>query len=318
MTLLRMGTAIVGRYVLLHPIGRGGVSVVYQAVDALSPRPIAVKVLAPALADARARESVRREALITDRLRHPSVPRIYDHGDAPLPGGGVAPYVVMELLAGVSLADRLEGGALPWPEAVHIAATVADVLAVAHRRGFVHRDITASNIMLTDNGVKIIDFGLAATVERPRPRPDRPRLTRTTLPRRPLVPAHRVTSAAQPADDVYALGVLLYEMVTGRSPYPGGMPNFRGMAPTPVLAVAGLPRQLADLCRACMAKQAAQRPSSSEVALALWGALVGQGSSTSTSDTARTAVTVAYPSTSSAASVPGSRRTSVSSRVVRT
>jgi serine/threonine protein kinase len=273
-TLLRMGTAIVGRYIVLRPIGRGGVSVVYEAVDAVSPRPLAVKVLAPALADdARAQDNVRREALITQRLRHPSVPRIYDFGDMRLPDGGSAPYMVMELLTGVSLADRLADGPLPWEEAVHVAATVADVLAVAHRRGFVHRDLTVENIMLTRDGVKIIDFGLATTVDRPRN--DRPRLTRTTVPRRPVVPAHPVTSAAQPADDVYALGVLLYQMVTGRSPYPGTLesPHVRRLAPTPVLAVAGLPREIADMCRSCMNKRPGDRPSSRDLAFALWGML---------------------------------------------
>lgn len=269
-----MGTAIVGRYIVLRPIGRGGVSVVYEAVDAVSPRPLAVKVLSPALAgDARAQDNVRREALITQRLRHPSVPRIYEFGDMPLPDGGSAPYMVMELLSGVSLADRLADGPLPWEEAVRVAATVADVLAVAHRRGFVHRDLTVENIMLTRDGVKIIDFGLATTVDRPRN--DRPRVTRTTVPRRPVVPAHPVTSAAQPADDVYALGVLLYQMLTGRSPYPGKLelPHVRHLAPTPVLAVAGLPRQIADMCRSCMNKRPADRPSSRDVAFALWDML---------------------------------------------
>jgi serine/threonine protein kinase len=273
-TLLRMGTAIVGRYIVLRPIGRGGVSVVYEAVDVVSPRPLAIKVLSPALAgEARAQENVRREALITQRLRHPSVPRIYDFGDTRLPDGEVAPYMVMELLTGVSLADRLAKGPLPWEEAVRVAATVADVLAVAHRRGFVHRDLTVENIMLTRDGVKIIDFGLATTVDRPRS--DRPRLTRTTVPRRPVVPAHPVTSAAQPADDVYALGVLLYQMLTGRSPYPGTQesPHVRHLAPTPVLAVAGLPREISDMCRSCMTKRPAGRPSSRDVAFALWDML---------------------------------------------
>jgi serine/threonine-protein kinase len=271
-TLLRMGTAIVGRYIVLRPIGRGGVSVVYEAVDALSPRPLAIKVLSPALAgDVRAQDNVRREALITQRLRHPSVPRIYEFGDMRLPDGGTAPYLVMELLSGVSVADRLASGPLPWEEAVRVAATVADVLAVAHRRGFVHRDLTVENIMLTRDGVKIIDFGLATTVDRPRN--DRPRLTRTTVPRRPVVPAHPVTSAAHPADDVYALGVLIYQMVTGRSPYPGKLelPHVRHLAPTPVLAVAGLPRAVADMCRSCMNKRPTDRPTSRDVAFALWG-----------------------------------------------
>jgi serine/threonine-protein kinase len=270
-----MGTAILQRYVLLGPIGHGGVSVVYQAVDAVSPRPLAIKLLAPPLSEnARARDNVRREALITQRLRHPSVPKVYDFGDAPLPDGTVVPYVVMELLSGVALTGRLAGGGpLPWREAVAAAATVADVLAVAHRRGVVHRDLTTDNIMMTPSGLKIIDFGLATTVDAE----DRPRLLRSTPRRHPTIPRHPVTSAHLPADDVYALGVLLYQMLTGQSPYPGTTPStyvaagrLRSVAPTPVLTVAGLPPRLAEICRACMAKRPAQRPSSHEVALALW------------------------------------------------
>src|SRR5689334_3331616 len=102
-----MGTTIVRRYVLVGPVGRGGVSVVYEAVDLTCGERRAIKIVAPAFADdARARDRVRQEALIAERLRHPSVPRIYDYGDAPMPDGTVAPYVVMELLAGTVLAGR--------------------------------------------------------------------------------------------------------------------------------------------------------------------------------------------------------------------
>src|SRR5690349_22715791 len=157
-----MGTAILRRYVLIGAVGQGGVSTVYAAVDVRRGRKLAVKVLAPSAADdPRAREDVRREALITDRLRHPSVPRVFEYGEAPLPDGSVVPYVVLELLAGVPLTERLARGRLEWPEAVRIAATAADVLAVAHRRGVVHRDLTARNVMVSPAGIKIIDFGLA-------------------------------------------------------------------------------------------------------------------------------------------------------------
>ncbi|HYN97679.1 MAG TPA: serine/threonine-protein kinase [Pilimelia sp.] len=275
-----MGTAILRRYVLLGPIGQGGVSVVYQAVDSVTAQVLAVKVLAPTLVgDARARENVRREALITDRLRHPSVPKVYDYGDAPLPDGTVVPYVVMELLTGVALAGRLAGGGpLPWRQAVAAAATVADVLAVAHRRGVVHRDLTPHNIMMTRAGLKIIDFGLATTVDpQPRPAGGQQPFLRPAGRRRPTIPRHPVTSANLPADDVYALGILLYQMLTGRSPYPAATPGdylaagrLRSLAPTPVLVVPGLPSAVADICRACMSKRQADRPASAEVALALW------------------------------------------------
>jgi serine/threonine-protein kinase len=195
----------------------------------------------------------------------------------------------MELLTGVALTGRLAGGGpMPWPEAVSAAATVADVLAVAHRRGVVHRDLTADNIMMTTAGLKIIDFGLATTVDHEvTRRADRPRVLRPTGRRQPTIPRHPVTSAHLPADDVYALGVLLYQMLTGRSPYPGATPTTylaagrsRTLAPTPVLTVPGLPSAVAELCRACMAKRPGDRPPSQDVALALWGVLASQPAET--------------------------------------
>jgi serine/threonine-protein kinase len=266
-----IGTAIDRRYVLLGPVGFGGVSVVYQAIDTGYGRIAALKLLTPNFADdPGARWKVHREALITDRLRNPSVPRIYDYGDARLPDGGSVPYVSMELLRGAVLAGRLAGGPLSWPEAVKVAATVADVLAIAHRRGVVHRDLTPENIMMTASGAKIVDFGEATTVAGAplmafgEPLPDR-----------------RVSSGGSPADDVYALGVLLYHMLTGGSPYgdDGRRADLAATrrhraAPTPVLLVPGLPRELAEICRGCMAKRVDERPSSAHAALALWQVLL--------------------------------------------
>jgi serine/threonine protein kinase len=270
-----MGTAILGRYVLIGAIGQGGVSTVYSAVDTRRARKLAVKVLAPHLADnPQAREDVRREALITDRLRHPSVPRVFEYGESPLPDGTVVPYVVFELLTGISLTERMARGRLEWPEAVRIAATAADVLAVAHRRGVVHRDLTARNVMVSPAGIKIIDFGLA-TAALPAGDPEaRPITVRGDDHR---LPAHPKTAFARPSDDVYTLGVLLYEMLTGRSPYPPAVAatimaagRVTHLAPTPVLAIAGLPPSLRDLVRACMAKKPEDRPRSADVALSLW------------------------------------------------
>jgi len=274
-----MGTTIDRRYVLAGPIGHGGVSIVYEAVDTTANERRAIKVLTPAFAnDPWARERVRQEAVIADRLRHPSVPKIYDVGDAPLADGTMVPYVVMELLTGVVLASRLAGGALPWREAVSVAATVADVLAVAHRRGIVHRDLSPQNIMLTTKGVKIVDFGLAVVTEGARS-------NGTCLATRhpDKYPGKIVAEAnvAEPADDVYALGVLIYQMLTGRSPYPTATagahlagPRFRFVAPTPVLVVPGMPKAVADICRHCMSKRPADRPDGSSVALALWSVVL--------------------------------------------
>jgi serine/threonine protein kinase len=275
-----MGTAILRRYVLIGAIGQGGVSTVYSAVDARQGRMLAVKVLAPSLADdPQARDDVRREALITDRLRHPSVPRVFEYGEAPLPDGTVVPYVVFELLAGAPLTERLARGRLEWPEAVRIGATAADVLAVAHRRGVVHRDLTARNVMVSPAGIKIIDFGLATAALRGTESGPHPIIVRGDN-RRP--PSHPKTAFARPADDVYTLGVLLYEMLTGGSPYPPAVAamivaagRVGHLAPTPVLAIPGLPPKLRHLVRACMAKRPEDRPRSADVAVQLWQILEG-------------------------------------------
>lgn len=285
---LPLGTPVDGRYVLLDPAGFGGVSVVYEAIDTVDGRRIALKLPAPHfVGDPEARSRVHREALITDRLRNPSVPRIYGYGDARLPDGGTVPYVSMELLRGVALAGRLARGPLPWREAVTVGATVADVLAIAHRRGVVHRDLAPDNIMVTASGAKIVDFGEATTVE-----------TDWAVGRGRPLPTHRVNSGGRPADDVYALGVLLYQMLTGHSPYYDEWSDTRGYrpdsrrvdlsasrrhqtAPTPVLLVPGLPRQVAEICRSCMAKRAQDRPSSRRAALALWELVLPKRGATS-------------------------------------
>ncbi|MEV4637497.1 serine/threonine-protein kinase [Actinoplanes sp. NPDC049548] len=306
MARLPIGTALLRRYVLTRAIGQGGVSTVYAAIDTRRGRKLAVKILAPTLADdPGAREDVRREALITDRLRHPGVPRVFEYGDAPLPDGTVVPYVVLELLDGEPLTDRLARGRLAWPEAVRIAAAAADVLAVAHRRGVVHRDLTARNVMVTADGIKIIDFGLATAAlqpgdpfmgtaphrpedvvaggvrtvhgHRPHPRGEVPYFRMTGSSGRRALPPHPKTLFARPADDVYTLGVLLYEMLTGRSPYPPAVAativaagRVGHLAPTPVLAIPGLPGDLRNLVRACMAKRPEDRPGSADLAVTLW------------------------------------------------
>ncbi len=307
MSWVGLGRTVLDRYILVKPLGRGGVSLVYEAVDLDQMRPVAVKMLAPAFArNPRTCQAARLEPLIMPRLRHPSVPKVYGFGEARLgvadlginadlargdleaaldlalgakldaslnaslgadldlwrratrgwDGAVAMPCIAMELLNGVSLARRLATGPLPWRGAVEIAAMVAEMLAVAHRRGIAHRDLTPLNVMLTTDGVKIIDFGLAALIGAPA--------------------AHRETS-----QDVYALGVLLYQMLTGRSPYPAAAhdPAFASArltrpAPTPVLAGLGVPRAVADLCRHCMAKRPADRPDSSDAAIALWSALM--------------------------------------------
>jgi serine/threonine-protein kinase len=277
--------------VLGAQIGIGGMSEVYHATDTVEVRTAAVKLLSPAFAgDSRAREMARREAWVIAQVRHPTVPVLYDHGEALLGEGVVVPCTVMELISGVMLTDLLARGPLPWREAVRFTATIGDALAVAHRRGIVHRDLTSGNLMMTANGIKIIDFGLAGTVARDDqgdPGVFRSQASSPRTAQRPVTADWDGTvlsdaaSHGDPADDVYSLGVLLYQMLTGRSPYsPVGESDHpaaarqRRAAPTPVLIIPGMPRVVADICRDCMAKRSTDRPDSVGAALALWSVLV--------------------------------------------
>lgn len=227
---------------------------VYRAVDTYSGATRAVKCLAVRVERLPADSDIlRREALITTRLRHPNVPRLYDFGDAYLPNGAMVRFMVLELLRGESLTAVMERRTLlGWADAARVGASVADVLAVAHRRGVTHRDVNTDNVMLTAGGVKIIDYGLAKATD----------------------------DGVSRADDVYALGVLLYRMLTGGSPYQTrslGHPRYcaspRILAPVPVLAVPGLPRGLTELVRACMIKNPLDRPSAREASITLWSLL---------------------------------------------
>lgn len=173
-------------------------------------------------------------------LRHPHVPKIFDVGRVTTSAGHDIGYLALELLSGEALTRTLIHGPLPWRHALCVAGTAADVLAVAHRRGVVHRDLTPANVMLTLRGTKVVDFGLAEAIG----------------------------GSTKPTDDVYSLGTLLLEMLTGRAR------RSRRLDPTPVLGLPGLPAAVAELCRACMAKNAASRPSAREAALAIW-TLVG-------------------------------------------
>jgi serine/threonine-protein kinase len=259
---VRIGTTVLDRYVLVRLIGHGGVSLVYEAVDAVAGRPAAVKLPSMRLAtDPRTREGMRREADIIRRLRHPTVPRVFHMGDTYLNSHNAfsvpIPCLAMELLPGTPLARRIAGGPLPWRAATEIAASLAETLAVAHRRGIVHRDLSPDNIMLAPDGsVRLVDFGTAASVPAA------------------SVPAASVpdggspacSPACSPAEDVHALGVLLHQMLTGHRVGP--------TAPAPVLSVPHLPRVVADLCRATLAPRVEDRPDSATVALTLWSVLI--------------------------------------------
>jgi serine/threonine protein kinase len=249
-----------GRYRAVRRIDAGGMGEIWEADDTLLGRRVAIKVLAEELAGDRvAVRRFRREARATAKLDHPNVIRVFDFVD------GEVPFLVLELLEGQTLADRLRrDGALPPAEAARIAAAVADGLDVAHRAGIIHRDIKPSNIMLTaGGGVKVMDFGIAAAWE-----------AHSTTGQQLLATAsyaapERITGGrATPAGDLYSLGVVLYEMLTGRPPFLADnaeqlLRAHLEAAPRPVRAlVFWVPPGIAAACEAALAKDPARRPAS--------------------------------------------------------
>jgi eukaryotic-like serine/threonine-protein kinase len=263
---------LAGRYRLIEIMGTGGMSVVWRAYDEVLARQVAVKLLAAELAtEESSRWRLRAEAQAAACLAHPNVTNVFDYGESRGPDGTPTPYVVMELLEGVSLAERLDRGALPWRTAVRVCAEVAAALGTAHARGLVHRDIKPANVMLTMAGVKVVDFGIAAVSG------DRSDLAvNGTLLGTPayLAPERLLGAPVQPATDVYALGVMLYRALCGGLPWHAGTVTEMITAhcradPAPLPDIVGLPPAVADACMRCLAKVPAQRPSSTEVARVL-------------------------------------------------
>jgi eukaryotic-like serine/threonine-protein kinase len=264
-----------GRYRLGELLATGGMGEVWAAEDLVLDRRVAVKLLGGAFAgDGRAAERLRREARAAARLGHPGIARVLDLGEQ-----DGRPYLVMELLRGESLAARLaRAGPLAPAAAASVVATVADALEAAHRAGIVHRDVKPGNVFLTaDGAVKVLDFGIASAA-------GEAALTGGGLLGTPayLAPERVLGERATPAADIYALGVLLYELLAGRRPFEADSDIELAMAhvnaqPAPLGLVApSAPRFLVAACEAAMAKDPAARvPSAAAFAELLRAPAVG-------------------------------------------
>ena len=259
---------MLGPYRVLEKLGEGGMGEVYRARDTRLDRSVAIKVLpAHVSADAERRARFEREAKTIAGLSHSHICTLYDVGDH-----DGATFLVMEHLQGETLAQRLEKGALPLEQVLTVATEIADALSAAHRQGVIHRDLKPGNVMLTKAGAKLLDFGLAK-LKGHGEQPSAAKLASVPTQPTPLTAEGMIVGTLQymapeqvegrPADartDLWALGAMLYEMVTGRRAFEGAtaaslIGNIMNSQPPPLAALRPLtPAALDRVVAACMAK----------------------------------------------------------------
>ena len=274
---LAAGTRL-GPYEIIAPLGAGGMGEVFRARDTRLDRDVAVKVLPQHLsAHPEVRARFEREAKAISSLNHPNICTLFDVGRE-----GDTDYLVMELVEGETLHQRLQKGTLPGPEVLTLGAQIAGALDRAHRAGVIHRDLKPGNVMLTKSGAKLMDFGLARATGMAGPASGSgatmAALTQSPTVAAPLTaegtivgtfqymaPEQLEGKEADARSDLWALGCVLYEMATGRRAFEGRsqaslITSIMGSQPTPISQVAPLtPTGLERLVQACLAKDPADR-----------------------------------------------------------
>ncbi|MGC9025768.1 MAG: serine/threonine-protein kinase, partial [Chloroflexia bacterium] len=221
---LQIGQSV-GRYHIVEQLGEGGMATVYKAYDTRLEREVALKVIRRGAFPPEQLERIlrrfEREAKALARLTHPNIVGLIDYGEYE-----GSPYLVMEYLPGGTLKKLLEaraGRPLPWEEAVRLLLPIARALHFAHRQGFIHRDVKPSNILITESGEPMLsDFGIAKLLET-----EETTLTGTGVgvgTPEYMAPEQGLGRKVDARADVYALGVVLYELVTGRKPYTADTP----------------------------------------------------------------------------------------------
>ncbi len=270
------GTTL-GPYEIVSPLGAGGMGEVYRARDTRLGRDVAIKVLPQHLsAQSELRARLEREARTVSNLNHPHICTLFDVGRE-----GETDFLVMELVEGETLAERLARGALPGAEVLKLGAQIADALDRAHREGVVHRDLKPGNVMLTRRGAKLMDFGLARATglaSAPGSGVSMAALTQSPTIAQPLTvegtligtfqymsPEQLEGREADTRSDLWALGCVLYEMATGRRAFEGRsqaslITSIMGSEPAPISQVAPLaPAGLDRLVRTCLTKDPEER-----------------------------------------------------------
>ncbi|SNT54840.1 Serine/threonine protein kinase [Asanoa hainanensis] len=258
------------RYRLTRRLGAGGMGVVWQAYDQVLDRDVAVKLLAPQFArDAEFRRRILAEARAAGRLSHPHIASVYDYGETTGPGDPL-PFVVMELLHGRSLEQRLKRGPIGVEPALRICAEVASALAAAHARDVVHRDVKPGNVMLPAGGAKVVDFGLAAVAGAYDAAAGELVLGTPAY----LAPERLDGRPVVAATDVYALALLLYRLLAGRLPWTAEtstqmLEAHVYLEPDPLPKLPGVPPVVRELLLRCLDKEPDARPVSREVTVTL-------------------------------------------------
>ena len=214
----------IGHYQICRKIGAGGMGVVYEGWDERLGRAVAIKTLHQSSANPEALSRLWREARSLARVSHPGVCQVFDVLEA-----GNDLFLVLELLDGQSLADRIAGGVIPTPEVANIERQILEALAALHHQGIVHRDLKPSNVFLTRHGVKLLDFGLARSSREDLPAEGNPLQTATLLTASGMImgtphymaPEQARGELAGSAADVFAAGCVLYELLCGKRPFEG-------------------------------------------------------------------------------------------------
>jgi eukaryotic-like serine/threonine-protein kinase len=274
--LTEIGTILGDRYRLVELLGQGGMARIYRAHDNQLDRAVAVKVLRPEYGrDPDFGSRFRHEAQAAASLNHPNIVSVYDYGQ-----DAAGPFIVMELVDGEDLSSIIKrSGALPPRQAARITAETARALHAAHQRGIVHRDVKPGNIMIDRDGrVKVADFGIARAIAE----------AQMTLPGTTLGSVHYFSpeqargDQATPSSDIYSLGIVLYELLTGHRPWEAdsaaavAMARLAGPPPDPSSVRSGIPPDLVAIDRKALATEPADRwTSASSMAAALEAFLAG-------------------------------------------
>ncbi len=253
-----IGKLLDDRYEILEVIGNGGMAVVYKARCRRLNRMVAIKILKDEFSqDGDFRNRFHAESQAVAMLSHPNIVAVYDVSST-----GDSEYIVMELIEGITLKYYMEKkGVLNWKETLHFAMQIAKALEHAHSRGIVHRDIKPHNVMVLKNGsVKVADFGIAQIMS-----------TGNTMTQEALGSVHYISpeqakgGRVDSRSDVYSLGVVMYEMISGRVPYDGDTPvsvvmkHINGGAPLPTSLNPNTPRGLEQIIMKAMAQQQKDR-----------------------------------------------------------